>query len=139
MTELDYKHDLTAAMAGWGWVTQQHEDMIEKFIPDLSFSAHGVSGWIEIKWVNKKPKSLDKIPHYTYGQQDWLIRNGKEGSGHCYLLVGSPTSHYLWRWDKLAGARKLPWDKAAQMAVVVAPGIGHLLQRMMAGVVVRGG
>lgn len=117
MTELKYKHELMALMRGLRWKVQAHEDMIENFIPDLSFGAHRTDGWIEVKYVEKLPDSLGAIKHYTRGQQDWLINRGMYGSGHCYLLVGSPSQHFVWRWSGLRDARDMPWAAAAAMAM----------------------
>lgn len=117
MTELDYKHNISELLIGLGWSTQPHEDMISNFIPDLSFGYFGSDGWIEVKFLNKIPKSLGSIPHYTYGQQNWLIKRGRMGSGRCYLWVGTPGQHYVWRWDQLQGVRDLPWADATALAM----------------------
>jgi len=138
MTELEYKHDVMAILKGLGWKVQAHEDMISNFIPDLSFGFAGADGWIELKWVDKLPKSLNAIHHYTHGQQDWLIQRGKRGAGHCYLLVGTPHYHYLWRWDVLKEIRLLPWAAAAAGSALCVEDIGTLL-RSLSGVVQRRG
>lgn len=116
MTELDYKHELVKLMRGCGFRVQEHEDMISKFIPDLSFSGAGIDGWIEIKYCEKAPKSLGSIPHYTYGQQEWLTSRGAVGGGHCYLLVGTPIGNFMWGSGVLTVVRDLPWDEAITLA-----------------------
>jgi hypothetical protein len=125
--ELDYKHDVISILRGMGWNVQAHEDMIEKFIPDLSFGSARQDGWIELKYVNKLPKSLGAIPHFTHGQQEWLIKRGMKGSGHCYLLVGSPDGHFIWRWSALGAVRDLPWAEAVARGMSDAD-LGGLLR-----------
>jgi len=137
MTELEYKHEVADLLRGLGWKTQQHEDSVQNFIPDLSFSAHRADGWIEIKYCEKIPKSLNAIKHYTHGQQDWLIQRGSKGSGHCYLWIGTPNAHFLWRWSSLAESRDLPWADAASRALVYEDVSG--LCRAITEVVKRGG
>lgn len=116
MTELDYKHELVQLMRGCGFKVQEHEDMISKFIPDLSFSGAGIDGWIELKYIDRAPKSLGSIPHYTYGQQEWLVSRGAVGGGHCYLLVGTPIGSFMWGSGVLTVVRDLPWGEAIALA-----------------------
>lgn len=117
MTELKYKHELMALLRGLKFKVQDHEDMIQPYIPDLSFSFARTDGWIEVKYLPKAPTSLSAIKHYTHGQQQWLVNRGMVGSGHCYLLVGTPDMHYLWRWSSLGAARDEPWDRATIRAM----------------------
>lgn len=117
MTELKYKHELMALLRGLKFKVQDHEDMIQPFIPDLSFSFARTDGWIEVKYVDKLPASLGAIKHFTYGQQQWLVNRGMAGSGHCYLLVGTPGGHYLWRWSALGAVRDEPWAEATARAM----------------------
>lgn len=116
MIEIDYKHQLMELMRGRGFRVQAHEDMISNFIPDLSFSGAGIDGWIEIKYVGKAPATLGSIPHYTYGQQEWLTSRGAVGAGHCYLLVGTPVDNFMWPSNALTIVRDLPWAEAVQLA-----------------------
>lgn len=116
MLELDYKHRLMALMRGAGFKVQAHEDLISKYISDLSFSGVGIDGWIEVKFLQDTPSSLGSIPHYTYGQQEWLTSRGAVGGGHCYLLVGTPDENYLWWAGVLTAVRDLPWADAVGFA-----------------------
>lgn len=117
--ELEFKRAVAAALQVFGWQTQEHEDSVGSFIPDLSFSANFVSGWIEVKYCHKPPKTLGAIKHYTKGQEDWLVRHGRAGSGHCYLLVGTPEESRLARWDALSQLRDRPWVAAAPLCKLV--------------------
>jgi hypothetical protein len=118
MTENEYKRQFMLAMMPYGFEFQAHEDMYGKFVPDLSFSAHNTDGWIEVKYVPTPPKTLDDIKHYTKGQEKWLIDRGNRGSGNCYLLVGSPDRHILWKWSSIRAVRKLDWAMAVQFASI---------------------
>lgn len=137
MNEQDYKVDAMGILRALGWKTQHHEDMLVKFIPDVSFGFAGVDGWIEMKYADKTPRSLGSIPHYTHGQQDWLISRGSKGSGHCYLWVGTPLGHYVWRWSTLSKCRDLPWVEAVGQALS-STDLGDLCRTITAVVRHRG-
>lgn len=114
MTELEFKRDLIQTLQFIDWVVQAHEDRISSYISDLSFSGRGVDGWIEVKYINEPVKILDDIPHWTKGQEDFLVSRGQVGSGHCYLIVGTPNGIGVWKWDVLSRVRKLPWAEACR-------------------------
>lgn len=114
--ETDYKRDFAEALRYHDCVTQEHEDKIANFIPDLSIAGAGIDGWIEVKYCGKVPGTLDSIKHYTMGQQDWLIQRGRAGSGWCFLLVGTPELHVLWRFGSLASVRNIPFKHARAYA-----------------------
>lgn len=72
----------------------------------MSFSGHGVKGWIEVKYVHKmKAGGLRTIDHYTKGQEQWLIDNASAGGGRCYLLLGTGAGQYMWSASSLRNAR----------------------------------
>lgn len=104
-TEIDYKRHVVEALAFHGWRVQEHEDKQSNFIPDLSFSANKTDGWVEVKYCAEPPATLSQIEHWTAGQQAWLFERGRVGSGHCYLLVGTPHWNLLWRYDVLETVR----------------------------------
>lgn len=132
MLELEYKRLITGALQTMGWLTQEHEDKVELYIPDLSYSGHGVMGWIEVKYVEKmKAAGLSTIPHYTKGQECWLIDRARAGGGRCFLLLGTGAGHYMWSASSLRNARagtyiaalslcccrsERPGDQVAEMA-----------------------
>lgn len=100
-SEKHYKRDLVLRLVGLGWSVQEHEDKFCRYIPDLSFSASGKSGWIEVKYEKSPPKTLSAIKHFTKGQEQWLKLHGERGQGHCYLLVGSPGFHVVFHHSEL--------------------------------------
>lgn len=110
---------------------QSHEDRLDLFIPDLSFSGCGTDGWIELKWCTRLPDKLDDIKHWTRGQEDWLIKTGVAGSGHCYLWLASMEYHALWNWQVLAGIRKLKMEDALRAAIVHGPTITNMINGLI--------
>lgn len=74
---------------GTSWDAQSHEDKYSLGIPDLSFGARGVNGWIELKQIPTWPKlehGLAKPDKYTSIQLNWLRNRNKKG-GHCFVMV----------------------------------------------------
>lgn len=110
--ELEYKRDLIGQMRVRGWHVQEHEDKQALFIPDISAARAGIEVWVEVKYRDKLPPTLHSMKHWTAGQQDWLERRGAAGNGHCFLLLGVPGRHSLWRWTELTIARHRPTDRA---------------------------
>ena len=139
MNELEYKNKIVAALSAQGYKVQRHEDKHENFIADLSFSGNYVDGWIEVKYCARVPRSLHAIEHWTKGQEDWLRERGSVGSGHCYLLVGTPKLHVLWHYGLLFRARPQPWTQSIQLAAIMVHGIPALVGDFCRLARVRGG
>lgn len=100
-----YQRELVSALVYFGFDVQVHNDVGWPSVPDLSFSGHGFDGWVEVKYIRSGmvecPADID---HFTAGQKNWLNRHGKSGSGHCYLIVGSPGNHQILKhgdWSKM--------------------------------------
>lgn len=138
MNEDRYRREVMAGLKGHKWKVQDHEDMFHKFIPDVSFSVGGKDGWIELKYVQKFPRTLGHIEHYTTGQQEWLMTRGAAGAGHCYLWVGTPHLHVVWHYKHLRKIRDMPFADAFYLASVVQDDIGEVCARL-AAVVQRSG
>tara|TARA_R110000744_G_scaffold352095_3_gene458138 strand:+ start:3271 stop:3690 length:420 start_codon:yes stop_codon:yes gene_type:complete len=82
---------------GTRWAAQSHEDQYSEGIPDVSFGADGVNGWIELKQIAYWPKresTLVKPAKYTPEQVNWLRKRNRMG-GHCYVLIKVGSSHYF--------------------------------------------
>lgn len=126
--EKAYKLDVKAALEARGYVMQMHEDKYENFIADLSMSGNFVDGWIEVKYCKRTPVKLASIKHYTMGQRNWLVQRGRAGSGHCYLLVGTPTLHLLIPWKELHVASEVLWKDLPNLAAVVAKDLRWLVR-----------
>lgn len=128
--EADYKRELIALLSGQDWLLQAHEDKLDNFIPDLSFSASKIDGWIEVKWQDKIPPSLNEIHHWTWGQQTWLERRGEKGAGNCFLLVGTPEGNFLWHHAHLSKVRYMKFHDATGWCFIQAPRLNDLVQQM---------
>lgn len=79
---------LSKAM-GNAWHATRHEDTITKGLPDVSFGADGVQGWIELKVLERwsgNPKTIIRLPLFTAEQKAWLTLRGARG-GRCFLLL----------------------------------------------------
>lgn len=117
--ETDYQKHFQIGLEAIGISSQAHEDSISNFIPDVSFSGHGIDGWVEVKYCKKPPKTLGSIKHWTKGQEAWLKEFGAKGNGHCYLLVGVPGWHYLFHYSHLAKARTAPFSTATGQMIAI--------------------
>ena len=83
---------------GTRWDVQSHEDKFSSGIPDLSFGAEGVNGWIELKQIERLSATL-KPKKYTPTQVSWIRRRGKKG-GHCFVFVKVVDDYYLFDWQE---------------------------------------
>lgn len=82
---------------GTRWDIQSHEDRYSLGIPDLSYGAKGVNGWIELKQVKDWPMKPDTpvdLNHFTPLQVNWLRRRGKKGS-RCYVLIKISNEYFV--------------------------------------------
>jgi hypothetical protein len=92
--ENSFKKYLMGIM-GTRWDAQSHEDKYSSGIPDLSYGANGINGWIELKhiksWKGDRPVKPDK---YTVIQVNWLNKRQKCG-GHCFIMIKIADDYYL--------------------------------------------
>jgi len=82
---------------GARWSADRHENAFGKGMPDTSFGACGVNGWIELKYLRSWPKRSGtkvKLKHFTPEQKAWLINRQRFG-GHCWLLLKVKTAWLL--------------------------------------------
>lgn len=81
---------------GTRWDVQSHEDKYSTGIPDISFGAGGINGWIELKQIPAwSPSGAAVKPgEYTPEQVNWLNRRGKKG-GHCFVFVKVGKDEYF--------------------------------------------
>lgn len=87
------------------WDAARHEDTLRKGVPDVSFGAKGVQGWIELKCLRSWPVREDttvKIKHFTETQRVWLWKRGTWG-GHTWLLL--KVDRYWLLFDHLKAQR----------------------------------
>lgn len=97
--ENSFKKYLMKTM-GTLWDAQSHEDQHSNGIPDLSFGALGVNGWIELKQVDDYPThfgSLIKPKKYTPEQVNWIRKRDRK-AGNCFVFVKvGPKDYYLFK------------------------------------------
>lgn len=94
--ENTFKKYLMSIM-GTLWDAQSHEDMYSEGIPDLSFGAKGVNGWIELKQIAAwpvRPGTPAKPDRYTPQQVNWLMRRNRRG-GSCFVMVKVGEGEYF--------------------------------------------
>lgn len=134
-TETEYQNELVTALEAAGFAVQVHNDVGYPYVPDLSFGFAKFDGWIEIKWVNEVPKKVSDIKHFTLGQRKWLRKQAKAGSGHCYVLIGMPYSHYMFHIDAMTEENlKIPFQDLLQEQIFNAnspAGVATNLSRWM--------
>lgn len=95
------------AVMGTRWDAQSHEDRYSVGIPDLSYGARGVNGWIELKRVLKWPKMPEtpvKIDHLTANQVNWLKKRGRR-AGHCYILIQVDAEYFVFPFHEARRVR----------------------------------
>ncbi len=99
---------LSAAM-GYGWHAQRHEDSISRGIPDVSFGARQVQGWIELKVLPRWPSlnRIVKLEKFTPQQKAWLINRG-QFAGACWFLLCVKKEWLLFHWMNVREIGKLP-------------------------------
>ena len=99
LLERTFKEYLVRIM-GTRWDVQSHEDRYSDSIPDLSYAANGVNGWIELKQIKNWPKKDDtlvKPDHYTAGQVSWIKKRGRMG-GHCFVMVKVSNEYFIFSY-----------------------------------------
>lgn len=86
------------------WDVSRHEDSIGVGVPDVSYGANGVQGWIELKAIDRWPKRSSTIVRVglTAIQRRWLVARGSCGE-RCWVLlyVVDPRAFLLFPWNKL--------------------------------------
>jgi len=103
---------------GTRWDAQSIEDRYSTGVPDLSYGAGGLNGWIELKQIKAWAKRNDtpmRPEHYTAEQVNWLSVRGKKG-GSCFVMVKIGADDYFiftWPWARQV---KAGMDKAGYMA-----------------------
>lgn len=98
MIENTFKKYLIRIMGNL-WDVQSHEDYHSVGIPDLSYGASGVNGWIELKQVKEWPVlkyTPVRIAKYTPAQVNWLYNRG-EKAGYCYVMVKVENEYFIFK------------------------------------------
>lgn len=90
--EKKFKNEVAGVLTALhGFHVTFHEDMYQIGIPDASYGARDINGWIEFKW--------DRIK-FQPGQAKWLSHRAMAG-GHCFVLCGKEDGAILIDWGQL--------------------------------------
>jgi len=90
---------------GHAWDACRHENQFGEGMPDVSFGARGVNGWLELKCLLSWPVRHNTVvhPHKFTGQQKvWLWRRGEHG-GHTWLLFKVENTWMLFDHNRAQG------------------------------------
>ncbi len=100
------------------WHCQRHEDKYSVGIPDISYGAGGVNGWIELKAYDKWP--VKTLSHFTSKQANWLTNRGERG-GHCFIIIRIKSTILMFDWKSAYDLRHKLCDERIMrsMAIVV--------------------
>lgn len=90
------------------WHVQRHEDKYSVGIPDISYGADGINGWIELKAYDKWPNG--NLPHFTSKQANWLTNRGERG-GHCFILIRINHTILLFSWRAAYDLLHKTWNE----------------------------
>ena len=117
--ENTFKKRLIETM-GKRWHVQSHEDMYSTGIPDLSYGAGGVNGWIELKYITlPSAAGVLKPSKFTPAQINWLNNRHAHG-GKCWVMVGVEKSGvYLFEAifaASIAEGRSESWYQSTSVA-----------------------
>ena len=77
------------------------ENKAVSFMPDVRYSTPFCQGWVELKCgqLSKDRTTID-LKHFTRGQKNWIITNGKRHDYcwmlcQCYTETGQDTTYFL--------------------------------------------
>lgn len=111
------------------WTADRIENALAEGTPDVTYSVRAscercATGWIELKYVAREPKSIDhvlRIPHFTADQRNFLIRHGRFAES-AWLMVGVESRFYLFGWEAVDKVGKVSFrdfqDLAAHSGVI---------------------
>ena len=92
---------------GKGFHWQRHEDKLTPGIPDCSYGAGGIGGWVELKTYDsypKNPKDPVNMPDIKPEQRNWMFKRGAT-QGRCFWLIEIKKDWYLigYEWSRDLG------------------------------------
>lgn len=115
MTEAEYEVMIIGALKYNDIRADPIKSKNNNYVPDLVFSGKWTTGLIEVK-MNPDSVGLGAIDHWTRGQQDFLERHGRLGSGHSYLWVWSPGVQAVFHWESFPLLREGSWSDCLLLA-----------------------
>ena len=87
-SEKTFKRWIRWMLEEQGFHTTEHEDKFGVGIPDVSYGASGINGWIEFKWRQGVLRPA---------QINWLDNRAYSG-GHCFVCRGFPEKLEIIDW-----------------------------------------
>lgn len=90
---------LKRSTPGFDW--ERHEDKFTSGIPDCSYGAEGVGGWVELKTYNSWPRNPNQPLRFTDlkpTQVNWVIRRGRKHP-NVWFLVEVAHDWFLISWE----------------------------------------
>lgn len=105
MSESRLFKKLKRATPGFDW--ERHEDKLTSGIPDCSFGAEGVGGWVELKTYDSWPRNPEdplRFSDLKPTQVNWAIRRGRKHP-RVWFLVQVAEDWFLisWRYARQLG------------------------------------
>ena len=99
MNERDLFKRLKRATPGFDW--QRHEDKFTSGIPDCSYGARGVGGWVELKTYDCWPRDPEDPLAFTDlkpTQVNWAVRRGRKQGRVWFLVAIGENEWFLISW-----------------------------------------
>ncbi|UOL48396.1 hypothetical protein [Pseudomonas phage Almagne] len=99
MDESNLFKRLKKATPGFDWT--RHEDKLTSGIPDASYGAEGVGGWVELKTYDAWPRNASQPLKFTDlkpTQVNWAIRRGRKQRRVWFLVAIGDECWLLIRW-----------------------------------------
>lgn len=99
--EKDFQDYIIKVMRQNKFMVNHHTEKWVEGIADISFSGRTLDGWIEFKWLAKRPHPSKPffLRNFTSQQVYFLQQKGKTGSGLAFLFLRvGDSEYYLWSW-----------------------------------------
>lgn len=116
MDESNLFKRLKKATPGFDWT--RHEDKLTSGIPDASYGAEGVGGWVELKTYDAWPRSASQPLKFTDlkpTQVNWAIRRGRK-QRRVWFLVAVADDWFLIRWKYARQLGKLTREELMSLS-----------------------
>lgn len=112
---------LKRATPGFDWT--RHEDKVTSGIPDCSFGAEGVGGWVELKTYDSWPRDPDAplaFHDLKPTQVNWAIRRGRK-QRRVWFLVAVADDWLLISWKHARKLGRLTRSELLEAADLAGP------------------
>jgi hypothetical protein len=109
-------------------VFNRHEDRVTPGIPDVSYSAYGRRGWIELKWLDCLPREF-QASILRPAQRTFLLQDYKSGGHGSWVLLGLEGAAVMIPADQISELNggpgdglleACPWSPWSQLTALLA-------------------